>query len=86
MATELGCRNCHSTDGSVGLGPTWTGLAGSTVTLADGSTVTATAGYLRESIVAPDAKIVAGFSPGLMQVVSLTEDELQALVAYMSTQ
>ncbi len=56
------------------------------MTLDDGSTVTATAGYIRESIVAPDAKIVAGFTPGLMQFVSLTEDELQALVAYISTQ
>ena len=56
------------------------------MTLDDGSTVTATSGYIRESIVAPDAKIVAGFTPGLMQLVSLTEDELQALVAYIAAQ
>ena len=88
MATDLGCRNCHSTDGSSGLGPTWSGLAGSTVTLEDGSTVTATAGYIRESIVNPDAKIVAGFAAGLMQnnYSGLSGEELDALVAYISSQ
>ena len=86
LATNLGCRNCHSSDGSAGLGPTWLGLAGSTVTLTDGTTVTATGGYIRESITAPDAKIVEGYTAGLMQSVSLTEDEITALVAYISTQ
>ena len=60
-------------------------LAGSSVPLADGNTVTATTGYIAESIRSPDAKIVAGFTPGLMQVVSLTDEEIQALVAYISS-
>jgi len=85
LATDKGCRNCHSTDGSVGLGPSWAGLAGSTVTLADGSTVTATSGYIRESIVSPDARIVDGFTPGMMRVVSLSSDEIDALVAYIAS-
>ncbi|MCP3997827.1 MAG: cytochrome c [bacterium] len=85
MATDRGCRNCHSTDGSSGLGPTWAGLGGSSVELTDGTTVTATAGYLAESIRSPDAKIVAGFAPGLMQVVGLSDEEIQALVAYISS-
>ena len=85
LATNLGCRNCHSTDGSVGLGPSWAGLAGSSVPLADGSTITATGSYLAESIRSPDAKIVAGFAPGVMQVVGLSDEEVQALVAYISS-
>lgn len=85
LATDTGCRNCHSTNGSVGLGPSWTGLAGSTVTLDDGSTVTATGGYIAESIRAPDAKIVQGFPAGLMQVVAFSDEEIQALVAYIAT-
>ena len=86
LATDTGCRNCHSTNGSVGLGPSWTGLAGSTVTLTDGSTVTATPGYIAESIRSPDAKIVAGFPAGLMQTISFTDEEIKALVAYISAQ
>ena len=87
MAVSLGCGNCHSVDGSEGLGPTWAGLAGSTVTLDDGSTVTATAGYIEESIRNPDAKIVAGFTAGLMQnnYGSLSGDEIAALVAYVAS-
>ena len=87
LATNLGCRNCHSTDGSVGLGPSWAGLAGSTVPLADGSSVTATAGYIEESIRNPDAKIVEGFTAGLMQdnYGTLSNDEIAALVAYVAS-
>ena len=87
MATTLGCGNCHSTDGSVGLGPSWAGLAGSTVTLTDGSTVAATNSYIEESIRAPDAKIVAGFNAGLMQSSynSLSNDEIRALVEYVAS-
>jgi hypothetical protein len=57
------------------------------VSLADGSSVTATASYIQESIVAPDAKIVAGFNAGVMQnnYSGLTADELTALVAYISS-
>ncbi len=47
--------------------------------------MTATSGYIAESIRSPDAKIVEGFSPGTMQIVSLGEEEIQALVAYIST-
>ena len=87
LATDLGCLVCHSIDGSAALGPTWAGLAGSTVSLDDGSTVTATASYIRESIVAPDAKIVAGYTAGVMQnnYSGLSDEELTALVAYISS-
>jgi hypothetical protein len=57
------------------------------VPLADGSSVTATAGYIEESIRNPDAKIVAGFTAGLMQnnFGSLSNDEIAALVAYVAS-
>jgi len=87
LATNLGCRNCHSTNGSVGLGPSWAGLAGSTVSLENGSTVTATGAYIEESIRNPDAKIVAGCAPGVMQsdFGSLSATDMAALVAYISS-
>ena len=54
--------------------------------LADGSTVTADDAYLRESILAPNAKIVAGFQP-LMPTFQgqLTEEEILALTAYVKS-
>lgn len=62
LATRLGCLGCHSTDGTTKDGPTWKGLYGSRVPLADGRTVTADDAYIEESIMDPGAKVVRGFS------------------------
>jgi mono/diheme cytochrome c family protein len=83
------CLVCHTTDGSKGAGPTFAGLAGSTVKLANGTTVTAGDAYLKESILDPDAKTVAGFPKGLMVTLvpphSLTPLQADAIVAYLDT-
>lgn len=81
VAEELGCFSCHSTDGSRRVGPTWQGLWGSEVELADGTTVTADEEYIRTSILDPDAQQVAGF--GVMPDFDVSESELEALVAYI---
>ena len=57
---------CHSLSGSAGAGPALDGLAGSSVTLADGSTVTADDEYLERAITAADAQIVKGYRAGVM--------------------
>jgi hypothetical protein len=61
------CASCHSLDGSDGTGPTFKGLAGSTVTLEGGERVTADAAYLEKAIVDPDADVTEGYSAGLMK-------------------
>ena len=66
IAEQNGCFACHSTDGSVLVGPTWLGLYGSDVELADGSIVIADEAFLAESILEPNATIVAGFPGGAM--------------------
>jgi cytochrome c oxidase subunit II len=63
---QYACASCHSLDGDDGTGPTFKGLAGSTVTLDDGSRVKATRAYLRRSILEPDAQVVEGYAAGLM--------------------
>ena len=63
---QYACASCHSLDGSEGTGPTFKGLAGSTVTLADGKQVQATPAYLERAITDPDAQITKGFNAGLM--------------------
>jgi cytochrome c oxidase subunit 2 len=84
-----GCHSCHSIDGSSGAGPTFAKLAGSTVTLTDGSTVTADSAYLTESIEKPDAQIVKGFQKGVMSATiapgSVSQDDARALVAYIQS-
>ena len=84
-AEAAGCLACHSVDGSKSVGPTWKGLFGSERTLADGSTVVADEDYIRESILDPKAKTVAGF-PDIMPPTfgdTLSELDVEALIAYI---
>jgi cytochrome c551/c552 len=69
LARRYNCVSCHSTTGATLAGPTWKGLAGSTVKLSDGRTVVADHDYLVRSIVDPDAQIVDGYSRGIMSDV-----------------
>jgi cytochrome c oxidase subunit 2 len=86
LAVIKGCSACHAADDSSNkLGPTWAGLYGSQVELSDGSSLTADEAYLIEAIKEPNAKIVKGYSKGSMPGIKLTEDELNALVAYIKS-
>lgn len=87
LYTEKSCNGCHTINGAASVGPTWKGLYGEQVRLADGSTIVADEAYLRESLKEPSAKTVEGYAPGLMETVikpgSLSEQEVTALVAYI---
>lgn len=86
------CGSCHSLTGSAGAGPTLKGLAGSTVTLTSGQTVTADDTYLEQSIADPDAQIVKGYRAGIMPAaiasydLAAKPDEIRALVAFIKSQ
>jgi cytochrome c oxidase subunit 2 len=61
-------------------------LFGSPVKLADGSTVVADENYLRESIVRPQARIVAGYQPIMPSYAvnfETNEEGLLDLIAYL---
>ena len=80
---QLACSTCHLPDGK-GRGPSYNGIYGSKVRLADGTTVTIDDSYIRESILQPNAKIVAGFQPVMPSFQGLvTEDQILALTAYI---
>lgn len=80
---QLACNTCHRGD-TQGRGPVLTGLYGKSVPLRGGGAVIADEAYLRESILAPEAKIVAGFDP-IMPVFNglLGEEQVLQLVAYI---
>jgi len=80
------CVTCHSVDGSAKVGPTWKGLFGHHVDLANGQSVEADENYLRESMVAPNAKVVKGFAPVMPTYAGLLKDkEIAALIEYIKT-
>ena len=64
---QYACASCHSLDGSEGTGPSFKGLAGSTVKLEGGKEVTADAAYLEKAITDPDADVTEGYNAGLMK-------------------
>ena len=86
LFSQLGCATCHRTDGTQGRGPNLAGIFGKTVQLNDGRAVTADENYLRESILNPQAKIVAGFQPIMPTFQGqVTEEGLGALVSYVKS-
>lgn len=86
---QLTCNTCHQVGdpapgGMPARGPDLAGLYGTEVQLADGSTVVVDESYLRESILNPQAKIVAGWQP-IMPTFrgQVTEEQLNELVSYL---
>jgi cytochrome c oxidase subunit 2 len=85
LFTAKACHTCHRTD-STARAPLLTGLFGKTVHLEGGQTATADETYIRESIVNPAAKIVAGYQP-IMPTYrgQLSEEEIIQLIRYVAT-
>lgn len=84
LAESLGCLACHSVDGNKGVGPSWQGLYGKTVTLADGTTIKADEGYIKDSVLNPGAKIVKGYA-AVMPAFAPSDEELNALIAFIKS-
>jgi cytochrome c oxidase subunit II len=82
---DFACNSCHRADGQ-GRGPMMQGLFGSRVALGTGQVVTADESYLRESILSPTAKVVAGFQPIMPTFQGLvSEEQLLQLIEYIKS-
>lgn len=78
---RLGCAGCHEVPG---IAPALAGVAGRSVMLTDGRTVTADTGYLRESILEPASKVVATYPPSMPSYRGqLSDTQLASLVQYL---
>ena len=85
LFAEKACITCHLANGT-GRAPSLNGVYGARVLLADGTTVTADDAYIRESILQPNAKIVARYQP-LMPTYQgqLSEEQIFAFTAYIKS-
>lgn len=82
----LGCASCHGANGEGGRGPTLAGLIGRQTPLEGGQSIKADEAYIRESILNPQAKIVAGFPPIMPTFQGqVSEDQLVQLVAFIKS-
>jgi cytochrome c oxidase subunit 2 len=85
LFSERACATCHLSDGT-GRAPSLNGVYGGSVLLADGSTVTADDAYIRESILQPQAKIVARYGPIMPSFQGqLSEEQILSLIAYVKS-
>jgi len=82
---DLACATCHLENGQ-GRGPVLKGAYGKPVLLASGQTVTMDDAYIRESVLNPQAKVVAGFQPIMPTFQGLvTEEQVLQLIAYVKS-
>ncbi len=85
LFADLACVTCHRNDDE-GRAPSLQGIFGKEVRLAGGGTIVADEAYVRESIVNPQAKLVAGFQPLMPTFQGLvTEEQLNQLIAYIKS-
>lgn len=86
LYSSKNCKACHSIDGARVVGPSFKALWDKDESLADGSTVKVDENYLRESILDPNAKIVATYPPAMPPYKGLLKDhEIGSLIAYIKS-
>jgi cytochrome c oxidase subunit 2 len=86
LATQFACVKCHTIDGSPHIGPTWLDLYHRQETLSNGSTILVDETYMTESMMDPQAKIVAGFGTVMPTFQGrLTAPEAAAIIEYIKT-
>jgi cytochrome c oxidase subunit II len=84
LFADLACITCHTE--VQGRGPVLKGLYGKQVLLEGGRSVTFDDAYIRESILNPQAKVVAGFQPIMPTFQGLvTEEQLLQLMTYVKS-
>jgi cytochrome c oxidase subunit 2 len=84
---EKGCIACHSIDGSPRVGPSFKALFGKTekvITAGKEQTVVVDEAFVRDYIKDPNVVRVEGYPP-IMPKVSMTSEELTALVDYIKS-
>jgi cytochrome c oxidase subunit 2 len=82
---DLACANCHHPNDQ-GRCPNLHNLYGTQVSLSDGTHVLFDEAYIRESILSPAAKVVAGYQPIMPTFQGLvTEENVLQLIEYIKS-
>lgn len=84
------CLSCHSTDGTVLVGPSFKGLIGKTelvITNGIEREISVDEIYIERSIYEPNADITKGFTPGLMisYKENLSQENIASIIEYFQT-
>ncbi len=82
LAESRGCLACHSLEGKAGIGPSWLGSWGMQRRFVDGSTAVVDEAYLRESMLAPAARVVEGYD-NVMLPTGFTDAEIDLMTGFI---
>jgi cytochrome c oxidase subunit II len=83
---QKGCATCHSIDGTRGQGPSWKGIYGKMEKMSDGKSYLVDDAYLQESMMQPNAKVVASFEAIMPSFQGLLHpQDIRGLIAYIKT-
>ncbi|QOJ15676.1 MAG: cytochrome c oxidase subunit II [Planctomycetia bacterium] len=82
-----GCKQCHSIDGKVGTGPSWSGIWGQTHEFSNAPPTAVDENYVKESIVNPRAKALKGYAANAMPTYQgrITDREIDSIIAFIKT-
>ena len=84
------CLSCHSTDGTILVGPSFKGLINKTelvVTNGIEREITIDEIYIERSVYEPNADITKGFNPGLMisYKETISQEDITSIIEYLKT-
>jgi cytochrome c oxidase subunit 2 len=86
LFTGLACNSCHANQIEAARGPALDGVYGTQQTLDNGQRILADDDYLRESILNPNAKRVAGYASVMPTFQGqITEEQVVELIAYLKS-
>lgn len=85
LSVSKGCVACHTTTGARLVGPSWKEIWGKEESTDKGA-IKVDENYVRESILAPQAKVVTGFQP-VMPTFSgqISDQEIDEIVSYIKS-
>lgn len=83
---RLGCKACHSIDGSPLVGPSFKDVYGNTFDTAEGVQIVVDEAYVKESILTPNESVIKGYQPVMTPYEGKVNDkELDAIIAWLKT-
>jgi len=86
LYNRLGCKACHTIDGTALIGPSFKDVYGFEFETVDGGRVTVDDAYVKESILTPNVSVIAGFQPVMTPFAGLVNDrEIEAITAWLKT-
>ena len=79
-----GCASCHTVDGRPLVGRSFKGIYGQTHTFSNASPTVVDENYIRQSILEPQARIVASYEPVMPTYQGPLKDaEITAIIEYL---